>query len=218
MRQIILAGQQLRLSPGVIALECACGVCNSLDEYSLYLSPSRLEPEQALLKGKLVGIGIELVLVDQQLEVGRVFRKGPAAVVGMSRGDRITRIDGIWVDPLAPDVAAARLLEMVSRGPGGLARLLADVPRTFTTPEIRVECPDEVKFAIAERAAEFFGSRYRVNTIDGVRIAFPDGWGLLRASNTQPVLVMRFEAASPERLAEYQSEITSWLAGQGVLA
>jgi phosphomannomutase/phosphoglucomutase len=114
--------------------------------------------------------------------------------------------------------AAARLLEMVSRGPGGLAVLLADVPRTYTTPEIRVDCPDDLKFAIADRAAEHFGARYRVNTIDGVRIAFADGWGLLRASNTQPVLVLRFEATSPEQLTAYQSEVTSWLAAQGVLA
>jgi phosphomannomutase/phosphoglucomutase len=114
--------------------------------------------------------------------------------------------------------AAARLLEIVASGPPGLARLLADLPRTFATPEIRVDCPDDVKFAIAERAAEYFGSRYRVNTIDGVRVAFAHGWGLLRASNTQPVLVLRFEATSPEHLEQYRSEVTTWLAGQGVKA
>jgi phosphomannomutase/phosphoglucomutase len=114
--------------------------------------------------------------------------------------------------------AAARLLELVSRGPGGLAPLLADLPETFTTPEIRVDCPEELKFAVAQRAAEHFASSYRVNTIDGVRIAFPDGWGLLRASNTQPVLVLRFEATSPAALQQYRDEVTSWLAGQGVRA
>jgi phosphomannomutase/phosphoglucomutase len=114
--------------------------------------------------------------------------------------------------------AAARLLEIVASGPPGLARLLADLPRTFATPEIRVDCPDDVKFAIAERAAEYFGSRYQVNTIDGVRVAFAHGWGLLRASNTQPVLVLRFEATSPEHLEQYRSEVTTWLAGQGVKA
>jgi phosphomannomutase/phosphoglucomutase len=114
--------------------------------------------------------------------------------------------------------AAARLLELVSRGPGGLAPLLADLPETFTTPEIRVDYPDERKFDVVERAAAHFGARYQVNTIDGVRIAFPDGWGLLRASNTQPVLVLRFEATSPESLARYRDEVTAWLAGQGVAA
>jgi phosphomannomutase/phosphoglucomutase len=114
--------------------------------------------------------------------------------------------------------AAARLLEIVSQGPPGLARLLADLPQTFTTPEIRVACPDEVKFGLVERAAEHFATLYEVNTIDGVRMAFPDGWGLLRASNTQPVLVMRFEATSQAALERYHAEVIGWLATQGVRA
>jgi phosphomannomutase/phosphoglucomutase len=112
--------------------------------------------------------------------------------------------------------AAARLLEIVSREEGGLARLLADLPRTFTTPEIRVDCPEEIKFSVVERAAKYFASRYRVNTIDGVRMAFPDGWGLIRASNTQPVLVLRFEATSEAALESYRREVSDWLAAQGV--
>jgi phosphomannomutase/phosphoglucomutase len=114
--------------------------------------------------------------------------------------------------------AAARLLEVVSQGPPGLARLLADLPTTFATPEMRVDCPDDVKFGLVERAAAHFSARYTVNTIDGVRIAFPDGWGLLRSSNTQPVLVLRFEATSQEGLERYRSEVTGWLAAQGVRA
>ena len=114
--------------------------------------------------------------------------------------------------------AAARLLEIVSAGPSGLARLLDDLPKTYATPELRVACPDERKFALAEEAAQYFASRYSVNTIDGVRIAFPDGWGLLRASNTQPVLVLRFEATTPEALARYREEVTGWLATRGVQA
>ncbi|MGH7561082.1 MAG: phosphomannomutase/phosphoglucomutase [Gemmatimonadales bacterium] len=114
--------------------------------------------------------------------------------------------------------AAARLLEIVSGGPPGLARLLADLPETYTTPEIRIDCPDEVKFGLVERAAELFATRYRVNTIDGVRIAFADGWGLLRASNTQPVLVLRFEATSAAALERYRAEVMGWLAEQGIHA
>jgi phosphomannomutase/phosphoglucomutase len=114
--------------------------------------------------------------------------------------------------------AAARLLEIVSAGPPGLARLLADLPRTFATPELRVDCPDEVKFGVVEQASAYFSARYRVNTIDGVRISFPEGWGLLRASNTQPVLVMRFEATSPEALERYRAEVSGWLATHGVRA
>lgn len=112
--------------------------------------------------------------------------------------------------------AAARLLAYLARHQGPLSRLLSDIPRTFTTPEIRIDCPDERKFDIARRAAKYFGERYRVVTLDGVRISFADGWGLLRASNTQPVLVLRFEASSPEALAAYRAEVEDWLRSEGV--
>jgi phosphomannomutase/phosphoglucomutase len=112
--------------------------------------------------------------------------------------------------------AAARLLAYVSRKGGPLSRLLSDLPQTFATPEIRVDCPEDRKFAIVEQAAQYFGARYEVLTLDGVRISFPNGWGLIRASNTQPVLVMRFEAATEQTLAQYRGEIESWLTGQGI--
>ena len=112
--------------------------------------------------------------------------------------------------------AAARLLEVVSTYPRGLAVLLADLPKTFATPEIRVDCPDDVKFAMADRAVAHFSGKYPVNTIDGVRMTFPKGWGLIRSSNTQPVLVLRFEATDPESLKAYQGEVMGWLAEQGV--
>ncbi len=114
--------------------------------------------------------------------------------------------------------AAARLLEIVSHGPPGLARLLADVPKTFATPELRVDCPDDRKFGVVESAATHFAAKYPVNTIDGVRMTFPHGWGLVRASNTQPVIVLRFEATSQEALDTYRAEVAEWLAGQGVRA
>jgi phosphomannomutase/phosphoglucomutase len=111
---------------------------------------------------------------------------------------------------------AARLLEIVSKTPRGLAPLLADLPKTFATPEIRVDCPDEIKFAIADRAVAHFSAKYPVNTIDGVRMTFPKGWGLIRSSNTQPVLVLRFEATDAAALEAYQAEVMGWLAEQGV--
>jgi phosphomannomutase/phosphoglucomutase len=77
-----------------------------------------------------------------------------------------------------------------------------------------VESPEDEKFDLVERAAVHFAARYPVNTIDGVRITFPKGWGLLRASNTQPVLVMRFEATDPQSRDEYRREVESWLDGQ----
>jgi phosphomannomutase/phosphoglucomutase len=110
--------------------------------------------------------------------------------------------------------AAARLLEIVSRQPFGLATLLADLPQTFATPELRVDWPEEEKFELVERAAVHFASQYPVNTIDGVRITFPKGWGLLRASNTQAVLVMRFEATDAEARDAYRSEVEGWLESQ----
>jgi len=110
--------------------------------------------------------------------------------------------------------AAARLLRYQAEIGGPLSRLLADLPATIATPEMRVECPDEQKFAIVERAAQHFATKYPVSTLDGVRITFAEGWGLLRASNTQPVLVLRFEAATPAALAAYRTEVESWLAAQ----
>ena len=113
--------------------------------------------------------------------------------------------------------AAARLLEIVAAGRGGLAPLLADLPVTHATPEIRVDCPEEAKFDLVARAARHFAARYPVNTIDGVRMTFPRGWGLVRASNTQPILVLRFEATDQAALEAYRSEVEGWLAtaGQG---
>jgi phosphomannomutase/phosphoglucomutase len=113
--------------------------------------------------------------------------------------------------------AAARLLEIVAAGsPFGLSPLLADLPKTYATPEIRVDCPEEIKFEIPERAVKHFGSKYPINTIDGVRMTFPQGWGLIRSSNTQPVLVLRFEATDPKALDAYRGEVMTWLAAQGV--
>jgi phosphomannomutase/phosphoglucomutase len=100
--------------------------------------------------------------------------------------------------------AGARLLEILSNADGSLSSLLADVPKMLSTPEIRMDCPDEKKFHLVRQLAEEFKRKYRVIEIDGARVLFSDGWGLVRASNTQPVLVLRFEASSQERLATIQ--------------
>ncbi len=112
--------------------------------------------------------------------------------------------------------AAARLLAFVAREGGPLSRHFASLPRTYSTPELRVECPEERKFAVVEAAARHFAARYEVLTLDGVRVSFAHGWGLVRASNTQPVLVMRFEATSEAELAAYRAEVEGWLRGQGI--
>ena len=86
----------------------------------------------------------------------------------------------------------------------------------MSTPEIRVDCPDEVKFEIVDRAVKYFRAIYDVIDVDGVRVLFGDGWGLIRASNTQPVLVTRYEALTKERLDAIQREMENWLRSQGV--
>lgn len=96
--------------------------------------------------------------------------------------------------------AGARVLEILSKTDKNLSKLLNDVPETFSTPELRIECADERKFAIVEKIAAEFSETNEVITIDGARILFENGWGLVRASNTQAILVLRFEADTPENL------------------
>jgi phosphomannomutase/phosphoglucomutase len=108
--------------------------------------------------------------------------------------------------------ASVRLAELLSNTDQKLSELLADIPIYYATPEIRAETEsDEIKFNIAEKAKEYFSQNFEVNDIDGVRIMFGDGWGLVRASNTQPVIVLRFEAQSPERLEEIQALVINKL-------
>jgi phosphomannomutase / phosphoglucomutase len=112
--------------------------------------------------------------------------------------------------------ATARLVEIAAAEGRTLREMLADVPQTFATPEIRVDCPDEKKFAVVSRVVEHYRVRYPVLDIDGGRVDFGDGaWGLCRASNTQPVLVLRFEARSEERLAEIRREFEAVVAAAG---
>jgi len=121
--------------------------------------------------------------------------------------------------------ASCRLIEILAKTGKPLSSLIADLPATSVTPEIRVDCPDTLKFDLVKRIQARFVERAKsrpgrpatgpairdVVTIDGVRVIFDDGWGLIRASNTQPALVLRFEASSPERLAAIRSLIESEL-------
>lgn len=108
--------------------------------------------------------------------------------------------------------AGARLIETIKKSNKKLSQLLADLPDAVYTPEIRVDCPDDVKFKLAERACERFRELgYEINDIDGVRIQFEDGWGLIRASNTQPVLVMRFESSTKETLRKNRKVVEAEL-------
>ncbi|HUX35400.1 MAG TPA: phosphomannomutase/phosphoglucomutase [Gemmatimonadaceae bacterium] len=111
---------------------------------------------------------------------------------------------------------AARLLRIVADAGRSVRELLSDVPTYFATPEIRIDCADDRKFDVVARAVAHFRGLHDVIDVDGVRVLFGDGWGLIRASNTQPVIVARFEARSPERLTEIRAEMEGWLRDQGV--
>lgn len=107
--------------------------------------------------------------------------------------------------------ATCRLLEIMADTGLGVDELIQDLPKTFTTPELRVECPDDIKFKAVDKIVAHFKAKQDIIDIDGLRALYDDGWGLVRASNTQPALVLRFEALSEKRLHEIQNEIESVL-------
>ena len=108
--------------------------------------------------------------------------------------------------------AGARVLEILSRSEEKLSELLADLPETFSTPELRMDCPDEIKFEVVAKIADRFSRDYEVIKIDGARILFENGWGLVRASNTQAILVLRFEADSDDNLEEIRQIVEASVA------
>ena len=113
---------------------------------------------------------------------------------------------------------AARLVQLLSRTERTLSELKAEIPVYYSTPEMRMEAEnDQMKFMISNKAVEYFSQNYDCITVDGVRIKFGDGWGLVRASNTQPVIVCRFEANSPERRDEIMNIVLKKLSEFGEL-
>lgn len=114
--------------------------------------------------------------------------------------------------------AAARLLSMLSYRKENLDELLADIPRYYSTPEIRVTSSDEKKFQQVEKVKEHFRGKYEIIEIDGARIIFPDGWGLVRASNTGPELIVRCEGKTPQSLDRIKSELFTYLKDIGIYA
>jgi len=113
---------------------------------------------------------------------------------------------------------AARIVQTLSRTDQKLSELKAELPKYYSTPEMRLEAEsDEEKFRIAKEAVAYFTENYDCSTVDGVRIKFGDGWGLVRSSNTQPVIVCRFEANTAERMEEIQSIVMNKLQEIGKL-
>jgi len=111
---------------------------------------------------------------------------------------------------------ACRLIALVSHAGRSLGEMVADFPRYVSTPEIRIDVSEEQKWGIVDEAVQHFQALYDVIDVDGARVLFGDGWALLRASNTQPAIVARIEAKSPERLGEIRAEVAAWLGSRGV--
>jgi phosphomannomutase/phosphoglucomutase len=105
--------------------------------------------------------------------------------------------------------ASLRLLEIMGKQDTPLSRFLSDLPKTYSTPEIRVDCPDKLKFSVVQALTDYYKQKFPVIDIDGVRVTMADGWGLVRASNTQPILVLRFEADTGPGLDRIQNMIMS---------
>ncbi|EGD50904.1 phosphoglucomutase/phosphomannomutase alpha/beta/alpha domain I [Thermoanaerobacter ethanolicus JW 200] len=115
--------------------------------------------------------------------------------------------------------AAARLLRILSNTDKSLSELLADVPKYPATPEIRLECDDEKKFDVVKGVTEYFKEKgYDIIDVDGARVLFDEGWGLVRASNTGPELIVRCEAKTKEKLEEIKKELSEALAKFGVVS
>jgi phosphomannomutase/phosphoglucomutase len=112
--------------------------------------------------------------------------------------------------------AAARILRILAASGTSLRAMLAGVPEFVSTPEIRVDCADDEKFGIVDEAVRHYRASHDVIDVDGARVLFGDGWGLIRASNTQPILVLRFEARTDAQLAAIRGEMEGWLRGRGV--
>jgi phosphomannomutase / phosphoglucomutase len=111
---------------------------------------------------------------------------------------------------------AARLIRIVAASGTSLAGMLADVQKFVSTPELRVDVEEARKFQIVGDAIRHFRKTHEVVDVDGARVLFGDGWGLIRASNTQPILVTRYEARTEQRLAAIRGEMEEWLRTQGV--
>ena len=112
--------------------------------------------------------------------------------------------------------ASGRLLRIMSERRESLSRLMMSIPVYPSTEEIRIPCPDDEKFQITERIAQKVREKYECSDIDGVRINYPDGWGLIRASNTQPVMVVRCEGKTQEALERIMSDVKARVLAEGL--
>ena len=169
---------------------------------------------QALTDGVLAAGGIPIMWKTGHSLIKEKMRSMNAPLAGEMSGHMFFA-EGFYGHDDAL-YAAARLLRIIADAGEPIDQLLSDVPVFVSTPELRIDTDDDSKFEIVDRAGRHFREIHEVIEVDGVRVIFKDGWGLLRASNTQPVIVARFEATTPEKLHEIRDEMESWLATQGV--
>ena len=112
--------------------------------------------------------------------------------------------------------AAGRILRILSNTDKSLSELVAPLPHYYSTAETRIACPDDIKFGVIDTIREEALKDYEAITVDGVRILYPDGWGLVRASNTQPVIVARAEGCTPEALERNAADLKARIMAAGV--
>lgn len=190
--QIIFWREILKKNPGALALiEVKC-------------SQSLVDAVQAMGgKPEFTRTGHSLIKARMR-ETGALF-------TGEMSGHMFFRDEHYGYDDAV--YAAGRLLRILTNSDEDLEGLLRDAPTYLSTPEIRVYCPDEEKFAIVEEVTKAFRATNEVITVDGARVLFKDGWGLLRASNTQPALVLRAESRSQRGLSDIKQAFERVLSG-----
>lgn len=171
-------GSKLPGSTVVFDVKCSQGLVEDIEKHGC--KPLMWKTGHSLLKAKMKELGTPLAGEMS----GHIFYAD----------DFFGYDDAIYV--------SARMMQILAASEDTMSAMADSVPAFVSTPEIRVECSDKEKFSIVSELVEFFRAQYNVIDVDGVRVLFGDGWGLVRASNTQPVLVMRFEAKTEKRLNE----------------
>ncbi len=158
--------------------------------------------------------GVPIMAPTGHSLIKKRMKEEGALVAGELSGHIMIADDYLGFDDALYD--ACRLIDIVARSGEPLSETVSRFPKYVSTAEIRIDVTEELKWSVVEKAVTYFKSRYDAIDVDGVRVLFGDGWALLRASNTQPVIVARFEARTEERLGEIRSEVEAWLAEQGV--
>ncbi len=177
----LLARDVLKKHPGaeiIFDVKCSQALAEEIEKYGG--KPIMWKTGHALLKSKL--------------------QEDKAPLAGEMSGHMFFADDYYGFDDAL--YVSLRLAQLLASSNRPLSEMVDEIPSFYSTPEVRIECAEEEKFKIVDELKAYFKARYKTIDVDGVRVLFGDGWGLVRASNTQPVLVLRFEAKTEERLKE----------------